>query len=244
MHPDCRFGLSHVIMLACPVPLIAVMQRSPLRALMHCESALLGQRLASLPSGAVLYVQADGLDVVECPARSRARLHLTASGQLGGDMIARADAWPFADQSLDLVVMRHSIEISAQPRTLMREATRVLADGGQMLIIGIHPCSLWNAWMLRRKRATGIVYRACMPWKVEAWLREAQVHVERRTRYGGVLPTTGGTRAGGGPLAACYMLQARKRSIGVTPIKLRPSRPTPVVINASMAGAARRQQTG
>lgn len=228
----------------CSVPLIALMQRSPLRALMRCESVLLGQRLASLPVGAVLFVQADGLDAVDCPAHTRARLHLGSSGQLGGDMIARADAWPFADQSLDLVVMRHSVEISAQPRALIREATRVLADGGQILITGIHPCSLWHAWMLRHKRATGTTYHACMPWRVEAWLREARVQVEHHARYGGVLPIAGRARTGGGPLAACYMLQARKHAIGITPIRLRPSRSVPVVINASMAGAARRQQTG
>lgn len=220
------------------------MQRSPLRALMRCESALLGQRLASIPAGAVLFVQADDLDVVDCSAHRCVYLNLAASGQLGGDVVACADAWPFADQSLGLVVMRHTVEISAQPQILVQEAARVLADGGQILLTGIHPCSLWHGWMLRQYRTRAVPYRACMPWQVGTWLQDAQIDVEQCTRFGGVFPAAGRVGTGGGVLAACYMLHARKHSFGVTPLKLRSPRPSPAVINASMAGAARRQQTG
>ncbi|MGA7296805.1 MAG: class I SAM-dependent methyltransferase [Rhodanobacteraceae bacterium] len=211
---------------------------------MRCENILLGQRLAALSAGSVVFVEAAGLEPVDCQNRTRVRLQLSASGELRGDMRARPDALPFADQSMSIVVLRHVAESSRQPQILLREAARVLVRGGCLLITGMHPCSFWHVWMLQQARLSGIHYRACTPWRIQAWLRDDHIRLEQHARFGSAFPTVEQTTASRGPLAACYMLHARKPSSSVTPIKLGRSRVAPAPINASLVNTARREKAG
>ena len=52
---------------------------------------------------------------------------------------------PFATQSLDLVVMPHVLEFSAEPHQVLREVERVLIPEGQVIICGFNPISMWGA---------------------------------------------------------------------------------------------------
>jgi SAM-dependent methyltransferase len=52
---------------------------------------------------------------------------------------------PFATQSLDLVVLPHVLEFSAEPHQVLREVERVLIPEGQVIICGFNPTSLWGA---------------------------------------------------------------------------------------------------
>ena len=53
-------------------------------------------------------------------------------------------AWPWASDSLDLVVLPHALERSADPHACLREVERVLIPEGQVLITGINPWSWWG----------------------------------------------------------------------------------------------------
>ena len=52
-------------------------------------------------------------------------------------------ALPFESSSLDLVVMPHTLERSADPHATLREAARVLMPEGHVVIAGLNPFSLW-----------------------------------------------------------------------------------------------------
>lgn len=52
---------------------------------------------------------------------------------------------PFASQSLDLVVLPHVLEFSAEPHQILREVERVLIPEGQVIVCGFNPASLWGA---------------------------------------------------------------------------------------------------
>jgi SAM-dependent methyltransferase len=52
---------------------------------------------------------------------------------------------PFASQSIDLVVLTHVLEFSAEPHQVLREVERVLIPEGQVIICGFNPASLWGA---------------------------------------------------------------------------------------------------
>jgi SAM-dependent methyltransferase len=62
-------------------------------------------------------------------------------------------ALPFPENSLDLLVLPHSLEFSADPHATLREAARVLVPEGRVVICGLNPTSLWG-WRQRRARAT------------------------------------------------------------------------------------------
>lgn len=52
--------------------------------------------------------------------------------------------WPLPDACLDRVLIIHGLEESPDPHRLMREAWRVLADDGRMIIIAAHRRGLWS----------------------------------------------------------------------------------------------------
>jgi len=53
------------------------------------------------------------------------------------------DALPFDSQSLDLVVLPHSLELARDPHLALREVERVLRPEGRVVIVGFNPASLW-----------------------------------------------------------------------------------------------------
>jgi SAM-dependent methyltransferase len=57
--------------------------------------------------------------------------------------LANEDELPLLDRSIDRVLMVHALESSEQGRRLLREVWRVLADGGQALIVVPNRRGLW-----------------------------------------------------------------------------------------------------
>jgi SAM-dependent methyltransferase len=54
------------------------------------------------------------------------------------------EALPFAENSLDLLILPHSLELSPDPHATLREAERVLMSEGKLIICGFNPLSLWG----------------------------------------------------------------------------------------------------
>jgi SAM-dependent methyltransferase len=52
-------------------------------------------------------------------------------------------ALPFPDRSVDRLLLVHCLEGTAEPRHLMRECWRVLADGGRLLVVVANRRGLW-----------------------------------------------------------------------------------------------------
>lgn len=106
--------------------------------------------------------------------------------------VAHAAAMPFPAASLDLVVLPHTLELSADPHAVLREVERVLVPEGRVVISGLNPASLWG---LRQARAhlcarLGIdvlgASRLYLPeagefighWRLRDWLRLLSFEVE------------------------------------------------------------------
>ncbi|HOX88327.1 MAG TPA: methyltransferase domain-containing protein [Burkholderiaceae bacterium] len=66
-------------------------------------------------------------------------------------VVAGYEELPFATQSIDLVVLPHTLEFAREPHQVLREVDRVLVPEGQVLIVGFNPASLWGLrqWMVR-----------------------------------------------------------------------------------------------
>jgi SAM-dependent methyltransferase len=103
-------------------------------------------------------------------------------------------AWPWQADSLDLVVMPHTLEMSSDPHACLREVARVLIPEGQLLITGLNPYSLWGlkAWHPgQRERLASpslIAYR-----RMRDWLRLLGFEVQV-SRFGGWTPALGSER--------------------------------------------------
>lgn len=53
-------------------------------------------------------------------------------------------SWPLPDASLDRLLVVHGLEEAGEPRRLMREAWRVLANDGRLIIVAAHRRGLWS----------------------------------------------------------------------------------------------------
>lgn len=165
------------------------------------------------------------------------RLQL-ASERLGGDVVARADeSLPFVDDAFELVMLRHALEASAWPRTMLQEAVRVLAPGGLLVLSGMHPLSLWMPWLAWRGRHQNV--RPQMPLQVGEWLRRHAVRVDTVRRVGQPWPGVPGNSRFSEALGGGYILLAHKRSHAATPVRLTP-RPLRAPADAGLASGARR----
>lgn len=60
------------------------------------------------------------------------------------DCLLRPDELPFQAGCIDIVVLVHSLEFSANPHAVLREAARVLAPEGYLLVLSFNPFSWWG----------------------------------------------------------------------------------------------------
>jgi SAM-dependent methyltransferase len=70
-------------------------------------------------------------------------------------MVTDFSALPFPANSLDLVVLPHSLELASDPHATLREVERVLVPEGRVVICGLNPASLWGF----RQRRTHLYHR-------------------------------------------------------------------------------------
>lgn len=100
-------------------------------------------------------------------------------------IIAEDNLLPFPTDSIDILVLQHSLDISAHPHQVLREAERVLRPGGRLLLFGFNPASSWG---MRRMLSTRL--DSLLPWharfmrrsQIEDWCRLLNLAPEL-TRY-------------------------------------------------------------
>ena len=73
--------------------------------------------------------------------------------------IAEETALPLPDRSVDRVLMVHALECGEQVRPMLREAWRVLSDGGRLMVVAPNRTGLW-AQLERSPFAVGHPYSA------------------------------------------------------------------------------------
>jgi SAM-dependent methyltransferase len=150
------------------------------------------------------------------------------------DIGARLSQLPIANASVDAVLLPHTLEFETDPFAVVREADRVLAGEGHMLVLGFRPFSLWGF----RSRAISRGYppglrRMLGARRVADWLELLGYDVGLTRNYlftppwGGSAPRPGETSAllRRGWIkpwpAGAYLLKARKRVYTLTPIRPR-----------------------
>lgn len=218
--------------------------RQPLgQALLEAESALLDQILGQLFGYHLLqlgrFADRDLLHasrikhrMVLCDDHDRARAPGLGTAE---PLVAPCAQLPIMSDSLDVVLMPHTLAYAAHPHQVLREVERVLIPEGHVIILGFNPWSLWGLWRL------ALGWRQQVPWsshffsvtRIKDWLALlgfdtiAQHNYFYRPPYGGAhtlkrlgfLEKLGGRwwpRLGGG-----YLLVARKRVTTLTPIRPR-----------------------
>lgn len=169
-------------------------------------------------------------------AGCRTRRHaVIADGRItsaDADISARLSQLPVANASVDAVVLPHTLEFETDPFAVVREADRVLAGEGQLIVLGFRPFSLWGF----RSRAISRGYppglrRMLGARRIADWLKLLGYDVSLTRQYLFTPPWGGAAPKAGEPSpllrrgwlkpwpAGAYLIKARKRVYTLTPLR-------------------------
>ena len=159
------------------------------------------------------------------------------AGEINPDIVVAcsAEAMPFDAKSVSVLLLPHVLEFSPDPHLVLRESARALVPEGHLVLMGFNPYSLWGLRQVlgRLTDAPGSV-----PWsgqffslaRVKDWISVLGFEVISGSSTFYLPPIKSETirsklqfwqKAGARwwPIcAAVYILVARKREIGMTPI--------------------------
>ena len=147
----------------------------------------------------------------------------------GVTLCAPLDTLPFRSDSIDAILLPHTLELVEDPYAVLREAERVLTGEGCLMICGFNPFSGWGA-----RRVFGQYFgRRAFPPETRRMLSERRLRdwvallgfdVDSVHGYLGFLPLTGGANEihpRRSLTAGAYLLKARKRVSTLTLVRPR-----------------------
>jgi SAM-dependent methyltransferase len=160
------------------------------------------------------------------------RCALIAENSLGGPAaVGEFHRLPVESDSIDAILLPHTLDYSDRPHEILREVDRVLRANGHIVILGFIPTGLWG---LRR-----LIPGAGMPpgadhliseRRLRDWLKLLDMRIQGSLRYffrwplprrkvGSSQKWERRGQALWPELAACYMLTAQKRVSTITPVR-------------------------
>ena len=149
----------------------------------------------------------------------------------GPSAIGQLHRLPIESDSVDCVLLPHTLDFSDRQHAILREVHRVLRSSGHVVLLGFRPGGLWG---FRR-----LIPGAGMPpgadhllteRRVRDWLKLLDMKIHSNVRYFFRWPLPGLKGAASQKweqrgrrwwpeLAACYMLTAQKRVSALTPVR-------------------------
>ena len=106
-------------------------------------------------------------------------------------MFSRVEELPLPSRSVDGVVLHYALEQAEDPRTALREVTRVLVPGGRLVLAGFNPFSLLGFKRLYAKLYEDPLsgHRLVNPLRLFEWLAALGYELQAAPLYyGGPLP--------------------------------------------------------
>jgi len=220
------------------------------RALLDLECALVREALEDCFGWQSVQI-GDRWGSRELLAGARTPAQVLLSGE-SADARCRLTQLPIQGDSVDCVLLPHTLEFESDPYGVLREADRILAGEGKLIILCFAPWSLWGLRALAARRGfpPGL-RRLFSERRLRDWMRLLGYDVLDCRRYlfesPFSLPEAGGyrTRRGfAGVLpAGALLLKARKRMHALIPPRpvLR-GRPRTVLGGLSESASANRAQ--
>ena len=113
----------------------------------------------------------------------------------GVDLVACPDELPLDSDSVDTVIIHHSLEFARNPHQVLREVQRVLTPQGQLLVIGFNPLSLHGLSCQLRGLSHKSLWRHHQPvtqGRLTDWLHLLGCEVQDSSRFYAIPPVGSG----------------------------------------------------
>jgi SAM-dependent methyltransferase len=147
------------------------------------------------------------------------------------DVVSDTSALAVAGDSVDAVLLPHTLELTPSPHALLREVDRILRADGHLVVLSFKPSGLWGV----RHLVSAQGYppgqrRLILESRLRDWLELLSFDIGMRIRYCHTLPFERIRRLGTFPredwagrwlpaLSGGYLLSAQKRVHPLTPIR-------------------------
>ena len=166
-------------------------------------------------------------------------------GAIQCQAVAECGAIPLATSSVDCVVLHHALDYAVDQHQLLREVTRILIPGGDVIIVGFNPLSSWGLRNMLLPGKRPVPWHARMLGRVRVcdWLKllEFQVDEVRYAEYALPIDAPAAIRYSGWmemlasrfnwPTGAIYAIAARKQVLPLIPVQQRRRRmPLPTLV--------------
>lgn len=70
------------------------------------------------------------------------------------NIVASNTEVPLAHESVDVVILHHTLDFTDSPHQVLREVSRILRPGGHVIIVGFNPLSIWGLYRLFSRKKT------------------------------------------------------------------------------------------
>ncbi|MDH3588099.1 MAG: class I SAM-dependent methyltransferase [Gammaproteobacteria bacterium] len=165
-------------------------------------------------------------------ARTRRQALIAETSEPGVAALSSPSRLAIASDSVDAVLLPHTLETDAEPHQVLREVDRVLVGEGHLIVLGFNPWSAWGArhFATRGKFPNG-THRLIPEKRMRDWLSLLGMEVSKSRRCVHTPPIDresvqrrlSGLEQTGARywprLSGAYILVAQKRVYSVTPMR-------------------------
>ena len=208
---------------------------SPLgRVLLEREHAVVGSALEDVFGRQFLQLGHWGPPSTFLPLARTPRAAIVAEPGARGGCVSHAAQLAIQSQSVDAVLLPHTLEFELEPHTVIREVDRILVGEGHALVLGFEPLGPWalRNYLKRGGFPPGLVGTLSRR-RLRDWLSLLGFDIIETRRFLHAPPVAGldnvalgrgieglGARLDG-RFGSAYLIKARKRIYTLTPIRPR-----------------------
>lgn len=170
------------------------------------------------------------ITLAQCPIKHK--FNLTRQTHSYSHVLGKPDALPFAENSLDAVLLVHELDFAKDPHQILREVVRTIIPNGRLVLVGFNPWSLCGLFRYLPFKRRNLLHqgRFFSIMRTKDWLHLLgfEVTAVRRAVFSELffgrrlVPESSWVKWCEkylGWLSAIYIIEARKREIPLSLIK-------------------------